>query len=243
MEFLVIVLFVVAIVAVNFVISRAQRRKKQTDGESPAGGESRSASKGAAKAAPGTPRTSVEAAREANARLDETQHQQVYAAIAQGHPIKAVKLYAQFTGVGVRAAGAAVENLAVHPQPHHPQQPQKPQRPAPDAPAGAAAAEPVAAAEPGEAGEPGSPKIGDTGSPVTGRTAADQHLGPDTLHAPDLEADRKSDREDINPKDAAPEGPLASADKPRQGPAAKPSATPEEDEISKWVKNLRPEDF
>ncbi|WP_104104854.1 hypothetical protein [Arthrobacter sp. 08Y14] len=236
MEFLVIVLFVVAIVAVNFVISRAQRRKKQADSESGAGGESRQSSgakpqratgngasaakaggrttsKRPAKAAPGTPRTSVEAAREANARLDATAHQQVYAAIAQGHPIKAVQLYAKFTGVGVRAAGAAVENLAMHPQPFVPQQPQ---RPASDAPAGAADNAPV------------SPKTGDAaGSSVSGRTAKDQNAAP----------------EDTNPLGTAPEGPAASTDKSRQGPAAKPATTPEEDEISKWVKNLRPEDF
>ena len=99
MEFLVIVLFVAAIFVANLLVSRALRRRKQAQGES-----------SPRKAAPAASRTSVEAAREANARLDAAAHQQVYAAIAQGQPIKAVKLYEvsvctfpAYKGTGVEA--------------------------------------------------------------------------------------------------------------------------------------------
>ena len=199
MEFLVIVLFVAAIFVANLLVSRALRRRKQAQGESSPG-----------KAAPAASRTSVEAAREANARLDAAAHQQVYAAIAQGQPIKAVKLYAQFTGVGVRMAGAAVENLATHPQPFQPPRPAAPAagagetRPAQDATEAKGAAEaketgPVSESKPVRDAKPVS-----NAEPVLGAKPAKQQ--PDTA---------------------------ASARKEK----------PEEDEISKWVKNLRPEDF
>lgn len=260
MEFLVIVLFVVAIVAVNFVISRAQRRKKQA-GDSPAGEESlqspamkpqRAARTGkpAAKPAPGSPRTSAEAAREANARLDSAQHQQVYAAIAQGHPIKAVKLYAQFTGVGVRAAGAAIENLAMHPQPYQApaQGPAAPAAPA----AGAAGSAPASPATGDAAGSAGVAP--DNAAPD--KAVAPDNAAPDKAVAPDDAAPDKTVTPDKAAGDtaagsdqpAAPDKPAAknpadSIKHPGRNAAAKPPATPEEDEISQWVKNLRPEDF
>ena len=263
MEFLVIVLFVVAIVVVNLVVSRAQRRRKQAAGESPdAGGANgqrtakaqrppRSGGAGAKAAAAG-PRTSVEAAREANARLDAVQHQQVYAAIAQGHPVKALKLYAQFTGTGIRAAGAAVENLAVHPQPF------QPPRPVSDAPAAADGAAPAApAASSTDKPVPSEPAAGASAAPaadVFPAAAASKDAAPEDA-APEDAADAagkpdpqmKSAKDDAAGKapegEALPRGGSAPADKSRRGPAAAAPATPEEEEISNWVKNLRPEDF
>ncbi|MCC3270965.1 hypothetical protein MUG94_01760 [Arthrobacter gengyunqii] len=247
MEFLVIVLFVVAIVAVNFAISRAQRRKKQAEGDSPASGEGRQESgakqprairngASAAKAAPGASRISVEAAREANARLDAIQHQQVYAAIAQGHPIKAVKLYAQFTGVGVRAAGAAVENLAMHPQPFQPPRPAG--SAAPSTGGNAPADSPSNPAAAGDSAPAESEPLDNADTPEK-TTKPDNADTPDKTTNPDSAAsDRGAADKTASPTKASP-----SEDKPRQGAAAKPPSNPEEDEISQWVKNLRPEDF
>ena len=259
MEFLVIVLFVVAIVVVNLVVSRAQRRRKQAAGESPdAGGANgqrtakaqrppRSGGAGAKAAAAG-PRTSVEAAREANARLDAVQHQQVYAAIAQGHPVKALKLYAQFTGTGIRAAGAAVENLAVHPQPF------QPPRPVSDAPAAADGAAPAAPAAsstdkpvPSEPAADVSPAAAADVSPAAAAPAPDASAADAAGAAGKPDPQMKSAKDDAAGKapegEALPRGGSAPADKSRRDPAAAAPATPEEEEISNWVKNLRPEDF
>ena len=115
MEFVVIVLFVAAIVLVNFLVGRAQRKRAGRP----------AAEKPKQSPAPATPPsplrtpagTSLEAAREAVAQLDEKGHQQVYAAIAQGQPIRAIQIYAQNTGCGLRAASAAVASMASHPVP------------------------------------------------------------------------------------------------------------------------------
>lgn len=235
MEFLVIVLFVVAIVVVNFVVSRAQRRKKQAAGDAPETGAAPREQQGpvqpaktprkpaGAKSAPGGPRTSVEAAREANARLDAVQHQQVYAAIAQGHPIQAVKLYAQFTGVGVRAAGAAVENLAMHPQPFQPPRPAGPVR--------------DEAAAPGETGKTPAGAGDDAAAPGPSGPAVS---GPAAGGASGSAGSAGSDRN----RASAPDNAAAPAEEPKKNETAGTTpATPEEDEISKWVKDMRPEDF
>ena len=248
MEFLVIVLFVVAIVVVNFVITRAQSRKKQAEGETVLNGGDRPerAAKpqrtprrnvsGATGVSP-APRTSAAAAREANARLDATQHQQVYAAIAQGHPVKAVKLYAQFTGVGVRAAGAAVENLAVHPQPY--QQP----RPAGAAPADATPADQTPAGATPADEKPDAPAADATPTGPETRKPADDAAGS-TPKAPEKAAEPENPTADNSAAGkSAPGSGAARAADPRRESAAKPPAAPEEDEISKWVKDLRPEDF
>ncbi|MFJ7751606.1 hypothetical protein ACIQXM_16820 [Arthrobacter sp. NPDC097144] len=258
MEFLVIVLFVVAIVVVNFVITRAQSRKKQAEGEAVLNGGDRPERavkpqrtprrnvSGATGVSP-APRTSAAAAREANARLDATQHQQVYAAIAQGHPVKAVKLYAQFTGVGVRAAGAAVENLAVHPQPY--QQPRPAgttpadATPAGATPAGATPADQTPAdATPADA-KPDAPAAGATPAGPETRKPADDAAGS-TPKAPEKAAEPENPTADNSAAGkSAPGSGAARAADPRRESAAKPPAAPEEDEISKWVKDLRPEDF
>ncbi|WP_342022923.1 hypothetical protein AAE021_13915 [Arthrobacter citreus] len=253
MEFLVIVLFVVAIVVVNFVVTRAQRRKgsvspdaAQAEGAQPdqqrAAKPQKAARKTAGvKAAPAGPRTSAEAAKEANARLDAAQHQQVYAAIAQGHPIGAVKLYAQFTGVGVRAAAAAVENLAMHPQPFQPPRP-----------AGTAAS--ASAGPRPDAPEHGTPTPRND-SIETSRGSTDGHTS-DPAGAAGSGPAPSAEKREAGPSAAGSakaagggpdgaSGPERSAapSGPQGGPEGPKPATPEEDEISKWVKNLRPEDF
>jgi hypothetical protein len=67
-------------------------------------------------------RNSAELARAAAARLDQEQHRRVYALIAQGQAMAAIKLYLEATGEGLRASRDAVGALAAHPQPFRPQQ-------------------------------------------------------------------------------------------------------------------------
>lgn len=67
-----------------------------------------------AQAAP----TSAELARTAAAKLSEDEHRRLYALIAQGQAMAAIKLYYEVTGDGLRAARDAVGALAAHPQPY-----------------------------------------------------------------------------------------------------------------------------
>jgi hypothetical protein len=60
---------------------------------------------------------SVELARAAAARLSQEQHRRLYALIAQGQAMAAIKLYFEATGEGLRASRDAVGALAAHPQP------------------------------------------------------------------------------------------------------------------------------
>ncbi|WP_457964447.1 hypothetical protein M1E17_22875 [Arthrobacter sp. D1-29] len=60
----------------------------------------------------------VEVARAASARLTEDQHRRLYALIAQGQAMAAIKLYYESTGEGLRASRDAVTALAAHPQPY-----------------------------------------------------------------------------------------------------------------------------
>ena len=60
----------------------------------------------------------VDLARAASARLTEDQHRRLYALIAQGQAMAAIKLYYESTGEGLRAARDAVGALAAHPQPY-----------------------------------------------------------------------------------------------------------------------------
>jgi predicted lipid-binding transport protein (Tim44 family) len=78
--------------------------------------------------APQPIRNSAELARTAAARLDQEQHRRLYALIAQGQAMGAIKLYLEATGEGLRASRDAVGALAAHPQPYRPQ-------PAPEQPA------------------------------------------------------------------------------------------------------------
>ncbi len=66
-----------------------------------------------------TPATDpVELARRAAAKLTEDQHRRLYALIAQGQAMAAIKLYYEATDAGLRAARDAVGALAAHPQPY-----------------------------------------------------------------------------------------------------------------------------
>ena len=60
----------------------------------------------------------VELARTAAAKLTEDQHRRLYALIAQGQAMAAIKLYYEATGAGLRAVRDAVGALAAHPQPY-----------------------------------------------------------------------------------------------------------------------------
>jgi hypothetical protein len=60
----------------------------------------------------------VELARTASAKLTEDQHRRLYALIAQGQAMAAIKLYYEATSEGLRASRDAVGALAAHPQPY-----------------------------------------------------------------------------------------------------------------------------
>jgi DNA-binding GntR family transcriptional regulator len=72
------------------------------------------------KAAPQPAPDPVELAREAAGRLSEEQHRRLYALIAQGQAMAAIKVYLEATGEGLRASRDAVTALAAHPQPFRP---------------------------------------------------------------------------------------------------------------------------
>jgi hypothetical protein len=78
----------------------------------------------AAKVLPGSEPQSrpdpLELARTAAAKLDQEQHRRLYALIAQGQAMAAIKLYFESTGEGLRASRDAVGALAAHPQPFRP---------------------------------------------------------------------------------------------------------------------------
>ncbi|MCC9175721.1 hypothetical protein [Arthrobacter sp. zg-Y179] len=125
MELAVIILFVLSIAVLSALWGRFEKRRAANP--KPAAGASSGAdgSAGARPARPARPRpapaatgTSPQAARDAAALLSADQHRQIYAALGQGQPVKALKLYAMFTGAGIRASGAAITNMAAHPQPY-----------------------------------------------------------------------------------------------------------------------------
>ena len=62
----------------------------------------------------------AELARAAAAKLNQEQHRRLYALIAQGQAMAAIKLYFESTGEGLRASRDAVGALAAHPQPFRP---------------------------------------------------------------------------------------------------------------------------
>jgi hypothetical protein len=70
--------------------------------------------------APQSTRDPAELARTAAARLNQEQHRRLYALIAQGQAMAAIKLYFESTGEGLRASRDAVGALAAHPQPFRP---------------------------------------------------------------------------------------------------------------------------
>lgn len=76
----------------------------------------RRASAGAEPHAPAA--NSAELARAAAAKLSEDEQRRLYALIAQGQAMAAIKLYYEATGDGLRASRDAVGALAAHPQPY-----------------------------------------------------------------------------------------------------------------------------
>ncbi|HSO15359.1 MAG TPA: hypothetical protein VLS95_05310 [Arthrobacter sp.] len=75
------------------------------------------------EAAPQPASDPVELARSAAAKLSQDQHRRLYALIAQGQAMAAIKLYFEATGDGLRASRDAVGALAAHPQPFRPEPP------------------------------------------------------------------------------------------------------------------------
>ncbi|MEB7447897.1 hypothetical protein [Arthrobacter koreensis] len=227
MEFVVIVLFIAAIVLVNFLVGRAQRnRAGRPAAEKPAGSSAKPLRTPAG--------TSLEAAREAAAQLDEKGHQQVYAAIAQGQPIRAIQIYAQNTGCGLRAASAAVASLASHPVPYSRPRPEQP--PAPDA-AASASSDPM---------EPAAPEAAEAQAKEGHEAAAPDAAAPDAgardAAARDTAASDAAARSAAASPAASGNG-TAGEDKPAEKAKDKQAAAPDDAEISRWAQNLRPEDF
>jgi hypothetical protein len=72
--------------------------------------------------------TQLELARAAAAKLTEDQHRRLYALIAQGQAMAAIKLYYEAAGEGLRASRDAVGALAAHPQPFRARAAEQPQR-------------------------------------------------------------------------------------------------------------------
>lgn len=226
MEFVVIVLFIAAIVLVNFLVGRAQRnRAGRPAAEKPA----QSGAGSSAKPLRTPAGTSLEAAREAAAQLDEKGHQQVYAAIAQGQPIRAIQIYAQNTGCGLRAASAAVASLASHPVPYSRPRPEQP--PAPDA-AASASSDPM---------EPAAPEAAEAQAKEGREAAAPDAAAPDA-GARDAAAPDAAARSAAASPAASGNG-TAGEDKPAEKAKDKQAAAPDDAEISRWAQNLRPEDF
>lgn len=86
-----------------------------------------------AKASGHTPPSDpAELARAAAAKLTEDEHRRLYALIAQGQAMAAIKLYYEASGEGLRASRDAVGALAAHPQPFRPAAPDASEAPEPD---------------------------------------------------------------------------------------------------------------
>ncbi|TLM84199.1 hypothetical protein [Pseudarthrobacter sp. NamE5] len=103
MESLVVpVLILLAVAAGVIVAARAVARRQAT-----------------ADSVPPTPAANqADLARAAAAKLSEEEHRRLYALIAQGQAMAAIKLYYEVTGDGLRASRDAVGALAAHPQPY-----------------------------------------------------------------------------------------------------------------------------
>ena len=93
-------------------------------GRAKAGGARVSTTAAGSTSAPGDP---VERARAAAAKLTEDQHRRLYALIAQGQAMAAIKLYYEASGEGLRASRDAVGALAAHPQPFRSAAPEAPE--------------------------------------------------------------------------------------------------------------------
>jgi len=104
MESLVIPAFILVVVAAGVALAARAIGRRLT------------ASPAAGTAAPSV--DPVELARSAAAKLTEDQHRRLYALIAQGQAMAAIKLYYEATDAGLRASRDAVGALAAHPQPY-----------------------------------------------------------------------------------------------------------------------------
>ena len=101
MESLVIPVIILAVVAAGVALAAREVSRRQT----------------ATKRAGTVPAVdALEAARLAAAKLSEDQHRRLYALIAQGQAMAAIKLYYEVTGDGLRASRDSVAALAAHPQ-------------------------------------------------------------------------------------------------------------------------------
>lgn len=124
MESLVIpVLILLLVGAAVLLVARAVGRRTS--------GPKASSGTAAGSTPPGEP---VELARAAAAKLTEDQHRRLYALIAQGQAMAAIKLYYEASGEGLRASRDAVGALAAHPQPFTPAAPEVPEHDDDDAP-------------------------------------------------------------------------------------------------------------
>jgi hypothetical protein len=107
MEFVVPLLIVVLVIVIGLVIVRlAARNRTGRAGHVPKSPDHP------------TTATSKEAAAEASARLNQQQHTAIYALIAQGQALSAIREYRNATGVGLREAAGAVAQMSAHPQPY-----------------------------------------------------------------------------------------------------------------------------
>jgi ribosomal protein L7/L12 len=118
MESLVIPVFILVVVAAGVALAARAIGRRLT------------ASSAADRAAPSV--DPVELARTAAAKLTEDQHRRLYALIAQGQAMAAIKLYYESTDAGLRAARDAVGALAAHPQPYRNQASEEPVQEADD---------------------------------------------------------------------------------------------------------------
>lgn len=128
MESLLIPLVILVLVGTGVVlVSRAMssgRGATPGPGSAPSGSAPSGApGSGAAPSAPAArqpDQQAAERARLAAAKLDQEQHRRLYALIAQGQAMAAIKFYLEATGEGLRASRDAVSALAAHPQPFQP---------------------------------------------------------------------------------------------------------------------------
>ncbi|MDR6504508.1 hypothetical protein [Arthrobacter oryzae] len=130
MESLVIPVLILLLVGAG-VLLVARAMKRRTAGTKAGGGSKPGSSRTSGSTPPGDP---VELARAAAAKLTEDQHRRLYALIAQGQAMAAIKLYYEASGDGLRASRDAVGALAAHPQPFGPVTPEAPENDDDDAP-------------------------------------------------------------------------------------------------------------
>lgn len=106
--FLILVFVAISVMLVSQVIARRSGRSKP---QPTAQGPAQRPAQGAEQP--------IELARAAAGKLTEDEHRKLYALIAQGQAMAAIKLYYEASGEGLRASRNAVGALATHPQPYH----------------------------------------------------------------------------------------------------------------------------